>query len=180
MKLKHLIVLAAAAMLFTACGKDKPTPKNELTWNEETRQVISSVQIMQNGVYYISGWSEIEEGHDHPYFSFDCNIEAKNFNKTTDLTANPNTDQTYYLMYANKFYSPEKHWYYNKNFSILSNEWAGFINETNYENTSIFKSGTMTITLDDEALILSLDGVLKDNDAFSVDLYIPKANFIVR
>ena len=49
-----------------------------------------------------------------------------------------------------------------------------------YDNTSIFKSGTMTITLDDEGLTLSLDGVLKDDDTFTVDLYIPKEEFINR
>ncbi len=36
----------------------------------------------------------------------------------------------------------------------------------------------MTITLEDDALVLSLDGVLKDNDTFTVDLYVPKEQFI--
>ena len=38
----------------------------------------------------------------------------------------------------------------------------------------------MTIVLEDDAIILSLDGVLKDGDTFTVDLYVPKENFVNR
>ena len=181
MKAKLLIVLSVVVMLFTACNKDKPTPKNELTWNGETRQMMSIVNIRDNGtVYNISGWTELEEGHNHPEYSFDCEIEKDNLNKTFDLTAGNISDQNGYYIYANRFYSPEKHWFFNKFCRIFGNDWGGQINGDPYENTSIFKSGTMTITHDDEAIVLSLDGVLKDNDTFSVDLYIPRADFIVR
>lgn len=180
MKAKLLLVLAAAAMLFTACGKDK-TYKNELTWNGETRQLTSSVQVSHNGTaYYIGGWTELEEGHDHPEYSFDCEIEKGDLNKTFDLAAGDVADQNGYCIWANKFYSPDKHWFYNKYYRNFANEWNGHINGTNFENTSIFKSGTMTVTLEDDALVLSLDGVLKDDDTFTVDLYVPKENFINR
>ena len=180
MKAKLIIVLAAAAMLFTACTKEK-THKNELTWNGDTRPLISSVQVYNNGTeYYISGWTELEEGHDHPEYSFDCETDKEGLNKTFDLTAGNISDQNGYCIWANKFYSPDKHWFYNKYCNGWGNECSGHINGVNFEDTSIFKSGTMTITLDDEGLTLSLDGVLKDDDTFTVDLYIPREDFITR
>lgn len=180
MKAKLFIVLAAVAMLFTACGKDK-TYKNELTWNGETRQLISIVQIRDNGTeYYISGSTDLEEGHDHPEYDFDCEIDNNCLNKTFDLTAGNVSDQNGYCIWANRFYSPDNHWFYNKYCQLFGNECNGHINGEPYENTSIFKSGTMTITLEDEGIVLSLDGVLKNNDTFTVDLYIPKADFIQR
>lgn len=180
MKAKLFIVLAAVAMLFTACGKDK-TYKNELTWNGETRQLISIVQIRHNGTeYYISGSTDLEEGHDHPEYDFDCVINKDNLNKTFDLAAGNIAEQNGYYIWANRFYSPDNHWFYNKFHSGYGNTWSGQINGTNFENTSIFKSGTMTITLEDEGIVLSLDGVLKNNDTFTVDLYILKADFIQR
>lgn len=51
MKAKLLLVLAAAAMLFAACGKDK-IYKNELTWNGDTREVTGSVSVEQQGTAY--------------------------------------------------------------------------------------------------------------------------------
>ncbi len=38
----------------------------------------------------------------------------------------------------------------------------------------------MTITLDDEGMTLSLDGVLKDGDTITVDLFIPNEKFTNR
>ena len=181
MKTNLIIVLAAVAMLFTACGKDK-TYKNELTWNGETRQLTSSVQVYHDGTdYYISGWTELEEEQDHPEYSFDCEINKDNLNKTFDLAAGNIAEQNGYCIWANKFYSPENHWFYNKfHHSVHGNTWSGHINGTNFENTSIFKSGEMTITLENDAFVLSLDGVLKNDDTFTVDLYIPREKFINR
>ena len=180
MKAKIIIVLAAVAMLLTACTKEK-THKNELTWNGDTQQLMSSVGIRNYGTTYdISGWTELEEGHDHPAYSFDCEICKVGLNNTYDLARGHYYDSIGYLIYANKFYSPDKHWFYNNCYTAFSNDWGGHINGVNFENTSIFKSGTMTITLDDEGLTLSLDGVLKDDDTFTVDLYIPKEEFINR
>lgn len=180
MKARFLFVFAAIAIVFTACNKEKAY-KNELTWNGETRPLTSNVQVYHDGTeYYISSWTELEEGHDHPEYSFDCEIDNDCLNKTFDLTAGNISDQNGYCIWANKFYSPDKHWFYNKYCNGWGNECSGHINGVNFEDTSIFKSGTMTITLDDEGLTLSLDGVLKDDDTFTVDLYIPREDFINR
>ena len=180
MKVKLLFVLAAVAMLFTACNKEKPTPKNELTWNGETREVISSVSVEQQGTaYYITCHTPMENEEGHPDYTFECETSQNGLNKTFDLAGGHGTDPSY-LIFANKFCSPDKHWFYNSSYTNFADEWGGHINGTNFENTSIFKSGTMTITLNDEAFVLSLDGVLKDDDTFTVDLYIPRENFINR
>lgn len=181
MKAKLIIVLAAAVMIFTACKPEEDNVrKNELTWNGDTEQLNSAVNVHQRGTsYYISAWTELEEGHDHPAYSFDCEIDTDGLNKTFDLAGGHGTDPSY-LIYANKFYSPDKHWFYNSSYTNFADEWGGHINGTAFENTSIFKSGTMTINLDDEALSLKLDGVLKDDDTFSVELYIPREKFVNR
>ena len=183
MKAKLLIVLAAVAMIFTACGKENLEQKNEITWNGETRQLLSSLSIIQRDnsyLYYFGGYTELEEGHDHPEFSFDCEIMEDGLNKTYDLTAGHITDQAGYWIWANKFYAPGKHWSYRNR----PDEWQGFIDDgtdqQSFENASIFKSGTMTVTLTEGALVFSLSGVLKDDETFSIDLYIPKENFINR
>lgn len=180
MKAKFLFVLAAVALVFTACRKEKPTPKNELTWNGETREVVGSVSVEQQGTaYYITCHTPMENEEGHPDYTFECETSKNGLNKTFDLAGGHGTDPSY-LIFANKFCSPDKHWFYNSSYTNFADEWGGHINGTNFENTSIFKSGTMTITLDDEALALSLDGVLKDDDTFSVELFIPKEYFISR
>ena len=177
-----MIVLAAVAILFTACRKENLEQKNEITWNGETRQLLSSLSIMQrdnSNLYYFGGATELEEGYDHTEFTFDCEIKEDGLNKTYDLTAGHITDQPGYWIWANKFYAPGKHWSYRNRPDV----WDGFIDDgtvQQYENASIFKSGTMTVTLTEEALVFSLSGVLKDDDTFSVNLYIPKEEFITR
>ena len=60
MKAKLFLVLAATAMIFTACGKDK-IYKNELTWNGDTREVMGSVSVEQQGTaYYITCHTPME------------------------------------------------------------------------------------------------------------------------
>jgi PBP1b-binding outer membrane lipoprotein LpoB len=45
MKTKLIIVLAAVAMLFTSCGKDKDPGKNTVTYDGVTYEVTPSVQL---------------------------------------------------------------------------------------------------------------------------------------
>ena len=180
MKTRLIIVLAAVAMLFTACNREK-TYKNEITWNGETRTLNGSVQRWPDRTeYYISGWTDLEDENDHPEYDFNCEILEKDLNKTFDLAAGNTSDQNGYCIWANKFYSPENHWFTNKYCELWGDAWEGHINGEPYDNTSIFKSGTMTITLEDDALILSLDGVLKNGDTFTVDLYVPEEEFVNR
>lgn len=182
MKVKILILLAAVAMLFTACRKENLEQKNEMTWNGKTRQLKSYMSIYQRDhtkVYIFGGQTELEEGYDHPEFSFDCNeIKEDGLNKTYDLTAGHITDQSGYWIQAVKYYNPERYWGYRN----CPDAWNGDIingtHSTQFENTTIFKSGTMTVTLTEEALAFSLSGVLKNDDTFSVNLYIPKEEFI--
>lgn len=175
MKAKFLLVLAAAAMLFTACTKEK-IHKNEITWNGITRPLNSSVGIYHNGTEYsISGFTTVAEEADHPEYTFDCEIAPEGLNKTFDLTQGPITDNTGFWIWFNA-HALNKH----DSFTNRSGEWYGNLNTTQFENTSIFKSGTMTITLDDEGMTLSLDGVLKDDDTITVDLFIPNEKFTNR
>ena len=178
MKAKLLIILAAVTMLFTACNPEEDNVgKNELTWNGETRALTAFMQVLSNGTYYFGGFVELEENAEHPYFSFSCDeMTEEGINKTYDLAGGHITDQTGYWIWANKFYSPDKHWYYKNQ----AEYWGGHINGTEFENASIFKSGTMTTSLDDKAFSFKLDGVLKDDDTFTVELYIPREDFINR
>ena len=179
-KARLLFVFAAAVMLFTACNKETIVQKNELTWNGDTREVIGYESVEQQGtVYYITCNTATENEQAHPDYTFECEIGDDGLNKTYDLAGGHDTDPTY-MMFANKFFSPDKHWLYNSSYANFADEWGGHINGTDFENTSIFKSGSMTITLNDDAFQLTLDGVLKDDDTFSVKLYIPKGEFINR
>lgn len=181
MKAKILIALAAVAMLFTACTKDKITNKNELVFNGEVHVLNSYVNI-SNSLYHCSGDTGVAEDADHPAYAFDCHIYENSLNATYDLTKGPIAGNAGFSI----SFVPYFDW---SRFFWLDN-WNGTFeggiginngvddNETLYENTSVFKSGTMTIEVDDNALSLKLSGVLKNNNTISVELYVPKENFI--
>lgn len=183
MKAKLIIVLAAVALLFTSCGKEKPTGKNELVFNGEKNALNSYVNIY-NSQYHCSGDTGVAEDADHPTYAFDCYIYENSLNETYDLTKGPITGDAGFSI----SFTPYNDW--SKMFWL--DNWNGTFgggiginngyddNETLYENTSVFKSGTMTIAVDNDALSLKLSGVLKNNDTISVELYVPKENFTQR
>lgn len=183
MKAKLLFVLATVALLFTACGKEKPTGKNELVFNGETHKLNSSANI-NHSQYFCSGFTEMAEDADHPAYAFDCYIYENSLNETYDLTKGPIMgDAGYKISFTPYIDWSKMFWLDNWNGTFgggigINNGYDD--NETLYENTSVFKSGTMTIAVDNDALSLKLSGVLKNDDTISVELYVPKNEFVQR
>ena len=148
MKTKLFIVLAAVAMLFTACGKEKENTKagnNELIYHGTVYKMNSNVcygpmEDMEDA-YMIDGVQA-----DGNLFSFIADAKVSTVNHSFDLTQ----DNNVYCFVAAEETSP--------------------VPEIHLENGD-FKSGTITITLNDEAFIYEVDAVLSDDTPFSVRIY---------
>jgi hypothetical protein len=148
MKAKFLFVLAAVAMLFTACNKDKEEIKagnNELVYHGTIYKMNCNVcygpmEDMEDA-YMIDGVQA-----DGNLFSFIADAKISTVNHTYDLTQ----DGNYYFFVAAEETSPVPG---------LSIEECDF------------KSGTVTITKDDTAFVYEVNAVLKDDTHFSAKIY---------
>lgn len=154
MKTKLLLVLAAVAMLFTACGKEEENTKagnNELVYHGTVYKLNTSVcygtmEAPLEDAYMIDGVQA--EGN---LFSFIADAKISTVNHTYDIAQEGN----YYFFVAAEETSPVPE------LSISEGD---------------FKSGTVSITLDETAFIYEVDAVLQDGTNFSVKIYKEKSS----
>ena len=177
MKTRLIIVLAAVAMLFTACKKDNVPAKNQLIYNGEKHELISwgGLINIDGSQYYFSGQTETTEEEPHPEFGFWCYIYENSINATYDLTQGPiSGDAGYHISFE---INPDQHLYFsldNRHGTIYSELYDWENNYNFQEDASCFKSGTMTVNVDEEGLSCVLSGVLKNDDTIDINIYIPK------
>ena len=171
MKAKLLIALAAVAILFTACGKENTSleKRNELIMNGEKHELVSTYGFNDNVFFFGGNTLEANEnGVSLVDFGGAGNIQV--LNKTIDLSKAEdlfNYDLT--LDYRIDW---------TKAFRVNNNQgWWGGIGDAYYENTSIFKSGTLQTIENDEGFFFALNGVLLTDDAVEIYLYVPKEEF---
>ena len=153
MKTKLLLALAAVAMIFIACGKDKEETKagnNELVYNGTVYKLDGNVcygprEDMEDA-YMIDGVQA-----DGNLFSFVADAKISTVNHTYDIAQEGN----YYFFVAAEETSPVPE------LSISEGD---------------FKSGTVSITLDETAFIYEVDAVLQDGTNFSVKIYKEKSS----
>jgi len=170
MKTKLLIVLAAVAMLFTACGKEKePTAgKNQMVYNGTVYDVTSSYD--SNGVMYFYDCAPVTENEeDTPKFYFMGEGYVESLNTSIDLTRGVIEDLTgYWIVLDWNDGSNSSFWAANQNCTL-----GGSIDGSDYDGEPLFKSGTMTFTKDDTAFTYRLKGVLVNDDTIDINLYVP-------
>jgi hypothetical protein len=157
MKAKLIIALAAVAMLFTACNKDNniKAGNNELVYHGTVYQLDGSVcygsmEDMEDA-YMIDGIQNVE----NPLFSFIADARVSTVNHTYNLPDGLPGDGKLYFFVAAEENSPVPG---------LSLEEGNF------------KSGTVTVSYDDEAFVFAVDAVLDDNTNFSVNIYKEKSS----
>jgi len=171
MKTKLLTLLAAIAIIFTACQPEEITGKNELVFNGNTYELTSSVSL-SDGKYILGAQTQIADGNTSPEFIFTCNLYEEGFNKTFDLTEGPIEGNAGYFLSFNPFANGNTNdlWMFRNENGAM----RGAIGETHYPNNTVFKSGTMTTVSDDDKYSIQLSGVLKNDKNFSIEFFIPK------
>ena len=159
---KIMMFVAAAAMLFAACGKDElDLENNQLRYDGTVYNMVSSATSDAQGSYVSFGSVGREV-----LFSLNGQFEEAAFNRTFNL-AIAAEDVHYYI----DFYSEAL----TLNFSYDNNRgtFHGGM-EGVQEGESIFNEGTCTITYDNEGLLITLDGTLKNGKELAFKTYVPK------
>lgn len=166
MKVKLLIVLAAVAMTFAACNKDRETPleNNTLVYNDVTYHLKSRAWVENYGQFQDHYLVTISEGTDGVN-ELHVSLGAENLNQTFDLTK-PYQDAEFAFSFVLGQTSIS--------FSQFESSFSGYINGTNYENKSIFSTGTFTCLFNDSGLTFSVDGTLINDTKLAFKVFVPK------
>lgn len=159
MKARLLIVLAAVAMLFTACKKDKETPleNNTLVYDGVTYQFRSEAILESEGTY-LSYFAFINDNE-----NFQGHIDG--LNKTFDLTQPQDFMFDLYMIFNQTSISLT---FYDAN-SI-----SGQIGDKQFSGESIFSEGTFTNTYNDSGVTCELHGTLKNGKTMAYKVFVPE------
>ena len=161
MKAKLLIVLAAVAMFFTACGKDEDTDvqleNNTLVYDGVTYQLQSEAILESEGTY-LSFFARSNN-------DLDLQGHIDGLNKTFDLTKGQDFMFDQYMTINQTPIS--LNWY-------DANSIGGQIGETYYTEESIFSEGTFKNTYNDSGVTCELAGTLKNGKTLAYKVFVPK------
>ena len=175
MKTKLLIVLAAVAVLFTACNKeDLDLGKNQMMYNG-VKYDINGLYSSNGPMYFTMAETPSENDNVQPAIRFENEGYTENgLNKTFDLTQGPFEDGFCMCIYNNE--DPSKNLYFFNNHGGWHYHF-GENAESGQENTP-FTSSTLEITKNDNEFTYILkDGVLKNGNTFEINIYVPKEEF---
>ena len=171
MKTKLLILLAAVAMLFTACKKDEPTiADNTFIYNDVTYH-MTNLELYGGIGGELVGESTESGPQGYPAVEF-CghHILQSQLNKTFDLTQYYTTGSSD-IEELQLFVCGEVA---DFSFRIDKEWWDGRIGETFYDHT-IFTEGTMTITGDENSdFVYTASGKLINGDSFEFRIVLPE------
>lgn len=166
--IKLMLFVAAATMMFAACGKEDPVVgDNQMIYDGKLYQGEGRGSI-QNDFAELSCYSETEG----QLFAIDCHIENLTSTNTYDLTKvdtehglhfhilvegpGMQAEDIFDLQYQN---SPQL-WY--------------FLNGDNVSGTSAFVSGTATATVSDEKITLDVSGELVNGKSLAFRIVAPR------
>lgn len=165
-------MLAAVAMLFTACGKDNNNPelgKNQMIYNGVVYDIESGYG--SNGPMYFTYANTLMESDTiPPVVRFENEGYTEGLNKTFDLTEGPFENGFCMWIYNNE--DPSKNLYYFNNFSgwayHFGEDWEDEVQGTPFE------SGTLEVKLNDTEFTYVLEGgKLNNGDTFEINIYVP-------
>lgn len=184
-----MIALMAVAMLFTACKKDKPQPDNGNNGNNETPAVTEAAEntLVFNGkVYplhcgygidvaqnrsYAGAYTLETNANGEPLYEIMSDVEDYCLNRTFDLTTEYE-DATYYFVFRTPDYSEEYSQGNTEGYGV-----NGIINGEYYEDSSIFSSGTLTITRTETDFTYKVTGTLKTGQNLSFHIHVPASEW---
>lgn len=178
MKLKHLMFfVAAATMLFAACGKDEDKSSssaatagdNQMVYNGKTYQGEATGSV-NSAVANLTCSSET----DGVQFVIDCHIQNPG-NYTYDLTQ---VDETHGLHFHILVEGPNvqsEDDIFDLQYQNAPQLWY-FLNGDNVSGSSAFTSGTAITTLDENAITFTVNGTLVNGKALSFRIVLPLDN----
>ena len=172
MKTKLLIVLAAAAMLFTACGKDndQPLADNTIVYDGTTYQMESLFDAFNPDMGLFFSFSTLENENGEPVITFDgFHVFRELLGQEFDLTKKTSNEDSYAEFY---FYG-----IFNVGVYVGHDYIGGDLEEVSYENESPFKSGTIKATLSDNVLTVEMKGETKNGHTINMKLSAPNSGY---
>ena len=169
--------MAAVALLFTACKKDEEQTQDNNNPNQE--QTLENNTLVYEGITYhlqSRAWVEdygqmqdhylvtMSDGTDGVHELY-VSLGAENLNQSFDLTK-PYQDAEFTFSFVLEQTSIS--------FSQYESSFSGYIDGTNYEDGSIFTTGTFTCQFNDSGLTFSIDGTLINGKDLAFKVFVPK------
>lgn len=166
-----LCFVAFAALMFAACEKDEPTPTeqpladNTLIYDGVTYQMTPFLEIYNNQLTMLNAFSTDTSLNGQPKITFDhFHIHSDDWNTTTNLT-NPTGDRFYEIAFEGEV------------LTMIArgdaNSAEGMIDNVQYENESVFTSGTLKVTGENNGsgkVLVELDCVLKNGKSLKMKI----------
>ena len=171
--IKMMMFVAAATMLFAACGKDddKSTPTaadNQLVYNGKVYQAeVAEGNVNSNNAQL--GFSGEKDGI---YFMVDCHIQDV-ANRTYDLTQEDADHVLHFHIVVEGPAVQSQEDIFDLQYQNGPHFWY-FLNGDNVSNASAFTSGTAETTLTDTSLILNVSGTLVNGKSLAFRVVLPR------
>lgn len=168
-----LCFVALGAMFMSGCKKEEPANvagDNEVVIDGTVYKLYSYIQTEGGSPRYMDCYNT-NNPNENPIYRFIGDVS--NTNLTADLTS---TTQGLYMFMFEHATEPAKSFQQGLN----PDGWSGANHigtSDDYSEKSIFKSGTLSIKLDDTALTYKVDGTLKDGRKVSVKVVVLKKDF---
>lgn len=175
-KLFSILMVAFAMTAMVACGdKDNETPAestladNTLVYDGVTYEMIPLVEIYNPSLTMLNAFSKDTSLDGQPKIMLDhfhilSNEEFSMWNSTTDL-ANPTGNSHYEIAFIGEVLTMLG--------SGSANGAGGFIDDVQYENETVFKSGTIKVTGENDGsgkVLVELDCILKNGKALKMKI----------
>ena len=184
-KVFSILMIALLTIAMVACKKDKPKPDNNND-NPAVTEAAANTLVLNGTVYQLNshyqysaeqersyaGASTVEtDANGDPLYDIISDVENFCLNRTLDLTT-AYDDASYYFAVHNSMWSEQIFQDYH-----VGNGFYGMINDLDYGEDSIFSSGTLTVSKDDNAFTYKVTGVLKNGKSVSFHIYVPASEW---
>jgi len=186
-KVFSILMMALLTIAMVACKKDKPKPDNNND-NPAVTEAAANTLVLNGTVYHLNSHYQYSAEQDRSYAGastvetdangdplYDIISDVENFclNRTLDLTT-AYDDASYYFAVHNSMWSEQIFQDYH-----VGNGFYGMINDLDYGENSIFSSGTLTVSKDENAFTYKVTGVLKNGKSLSFHIYVPASEWEV-
>ena len=186
-KVFSILMIALLTIAMVACKKDKPKPDNNND-NPAVTEAAANTLVLNGTVYHLNSHYQYSAEQDRSYAGastvetdangdplYDIISDVENFclNRTLDLTT-AYDDASYYFAVHNSMWSEQIFQDYH-----VGNGFYGMINDLDYGENSIFSSGTLTVSKDENAFTYKVTGVLKNGKSLGFHIYVPASEWEV-
>ena len=174
-RLLFCFVALATTLMFAACDKDEPgsagepLADNTLVYDGVTYEMIPFVEIYNDNLTMLNAFSKDTSVNGQPkimldHFHIRSNEEYSDWNSTTDL-AHPTSEEFYEIAFMGEVLTMIGHGSVNAA--------GGEIDGVVYENESVFTSGTLKVTGENDGsgkVLVELDCVLKNGKTLKMKI----------